>query len=187
MNFVTRKEVLEKLGIHFNTLQNMVKRGDIEYVTVGTYRKYNLDKYIRDNNKTINRRRICYCRVSSKKQASDLENQINMMKEKYPDYEIISDIASGINFNRTGLTELIDIIIKGELDELIVAHKDRLARFGYELIENLVTKYSKGKIIILDNAEDITAHEELTKDILAIMNFYVAKINGYRKYSTIKK
>lgn len=164
----------------------MVNRGDIEYTIVGTYRKYNLDKYIKDNNLFLKpKRNICYCRVSSKKQIEDLNRQIEMMKELYPNYEIIKDIGSGLNFNRNGFNELLDIIIKGELEELIVAHKDRLTRFGFDLVKNLTEKYSNGKIIILNNSESISIHEDLSKDILSIMNFYVAKMNGYRKY-TIK-
>ena len=68
---------------------------------VGRKRSYNLNKYIRDNNIQINKKEnICYCRVSSKKQSEDLERQIEYMRNLYPNYRIISDIGSGLNFNR---------------------------------------------------------------------------------------
>jgi len=104
------------------------------------------------------------------------------MQEKFPTYEIIKDIGSGLNYKRKGLQLIIEKAINGEVEELIIAYKDRLTRFGYELIEDLIKKYSNGKIIILNSTEEKTPMEELTKDILSIMNVYVAKINGLRKY-----
>lgn len=183
INYVPRKKVLEILGIHYQTLYNLVKRKEIETVKVGRVSVYNLDKYIRDNNILINNKeKICYCRVSSQKQKEDLERQINLMKELYPNHKIISDIGSGINFKRKGLEELINMAIKNQIDEVIIAYKDRLARFGFELIENIIKTHSNGKIIILNKSEEKTPTEELTEDIIAIMNVYVAKVNGLRKY-----
>jgi putative resolvase len=182
-NFVTRKIVLETLNIHYNTLQNLVKRKEIEYVTVGRKRSYNLNKYIRDNNIQINKKEnICYCRVSSKKQSEDLERQIEYMRNLYPNYRIISDIGSGLNFNRRGLIEIINMAINSKLENLIIAYKDRLARFGYELIEYIIKNYSNGKITIINKTEESTPLEEVSKDIISIMNIYVAKVNGMRKY-----
>lgn len=106
------------------------------------------------------------------------------MKEKYPNHEIITDIGSGLNYNRIGLDKIIELAISGEINELVIAHKDRLARFGYELIENIIKKYSNGKIVIINSEEEKTPYDEITKDILSIMNVYVAKINGLRKYKT---
>ena len=153
--FVPRKKVLEKLGIHYQTLYNMVERNDIEYIKVGTKHLYNLDKYLRDNG-VINeekKKKICYCRVSSNKQKEDLKRQIEYMEEKYPNHKIISDIASSLNFKRKGLMEIINMAISGEVEELVIAYKDRLARIGYELIENIIIIYSKGKIIIIKTGE----------------------------------
>ena len=72
--------------------------------------------------------------------------------------------------------------INGEIEELVIAYKDRLKRFGYEMIEWLITKYSNGRIIIINKEEEETPVEELTKDIVLIMNVYVAKMNGLRRY-----
>ena len=185
---ISRREVLKTLKIHYQTLANMVRRGDIEVVRIGTKYVYNLEKYLRDNGiQKTNKRKICYCRVSSQKQKPDLMRQIEYMKNKFPTYEIIKDIGSGLNYNRKGLQEIIDIAIKGELEELIITYKDRLARIGYELIENIIKKYSKGKIIIMEKKEEETPNEELVKDIISIMNVYTAKINGLRKYKKLIK
>lgn len=183
LNYVPRKKVLETLGIHYQTLYNLVKRKEIETIKVGRVSVYNLDKYIKDNNILIsNKEKICYCRVSSQKQKEDLDRQINLMKNLYPSHRIISDIGSGLNFKRKGLQELINMAIKNQLDEVVIAYKDRLARFGFDLIENIIKTHSSGKIKILNKSEEKTPSEELTEDIIAIMNVYVAKVNGLRKY-----
>ena len=104
------------------------------------------------------------------------------MTTKYPNNIIIEDIGSGLNLNKRGINKIIHLAIKGKINELVVAYKDRLTRFGFELIEEIITKYSNGKIIILNKSEEISQEEELVKDVMAIMNVYVAKINGLRRY-----
>jgi len=191
--YVGRKQVLETLKIHYNTLYNLTKRKEIEYITVGNKNYYNLNDYILKHklidNKILNikKRKICYCRVSSNKQKNDLERQVTYMKEKYPEYEIIKDIGSGLNYKRKGLLEIIEGSIRGEIEEVVIAYKDRLTRFGYELIEFIIEKYSNGKIIIENKKEEETPQEEIVKDITSIMNVYVAKVNGLRKYKKIMK
>jgi putative resolvase len=104
------------------------------------------------------------------------------MRTKYPDHIIIKDIASGINMNRKGLNKIIDYAIEGRIGEVVIAYKDRLARFGYTQIERLIEKYSGGKIIVLNKRETKDPKEELVDDVLQIMNVFVAKMNGMRKY-----
>jgi len=180
--FVTRKEVLKVLKIHYQTLYKMAEREEIETLKAGSHTLYNLEKYLRGKQILTKRKHICYCRVSSQKQKKDLERQIEYMKEKYPENEIIIDIASGLNYERKGLQKILEYAINGEIEELVIAYKDRLTRFGYEMIEWIIKKYSKGKITIINKSEEKTNTEEITKDVIAIMNIYVAKINGLRKY-----
>ena len=164
-----------------------------ETVQIGNQKLYNVNKFLIDNgvSKDLaikNKKNVCYCRVSSNKQKEDLERQILYMKNKFPSYEIIYDIASGLNYNRKGLKKILNYALNKELNEVIIAYKDRLTRFGYELIEWIITEKSNGRIIILNNDEELTPQEEISKDILAIMNVYVAKNNGLRKYrSQIKQ
>ena len=189
-NYKTRKEACEMLGIHYVTLYRLAERKEIESIKIGERQLYNVNKYLKKikAEDEIKKRKICYCRVSSAKQKEDLNRQIKFMEEKYSGYEIIKDIGSGINMKREGLNKIIDLAINGELGELVIAYKDRLARFGYEMIERIIKEYSNGKIIIINKSEEETPTEEITKDILSIMNVYVAKINGLRKYkSKIKK
>ena len=128
------------------------------------------------------KQKIIYARVSSLGQKNDLERQILSLKNKFPDYKLIKDIGSGMNMNRKGLRKIIDMSIKGEIEEVVVMHKDRLCRFGYELVEDLIKKYSNGKIIIVSKKEDKEPKEELVEDVLQIMNIFVSKMNGLRKY-----
>jgi predicted site-specific integrase-resolvase len=191
--YVGRKKVLETLNIHYNTLYNITKRNEIEYITVGNKNYYNLTEYILRNkieNKKkieVKKRKICYCRVSSNKQKEDLVRQVEYMKKRYPTYEIIKDIGSGLNYKRKGLLEIIEAGIRGEIEEVVITYKDRLTRFGYEIIEYIIEKYSNGKIKVETKEEEQTPQKEIVKDIMSIMNVYVAKINGLRKYKKIIK
>ena len=161
----------------------MVKRGEIEIKRVGNSKMlYNLNKYLRDNCmvEKIPKKNICYCRVSSGKQKEDLERQIKLMKRKYPNHTIIKDIGSGLNFERKGLRELMELAMDNKLGEVVVTYKDRLARIGFELIKWMIESKSNGKIVIINKDEEETVEEELANDVLTIMNVYVAKINGMR-------
>jgi len=109
-----------------------------------------------------------------------LYNVDKYIKDQYPGYLLIEDIGSGLNFNRRGLRKIIKYAISEKIEELVVAYKDRLARFGFELIEDLIKEYSNGRIIILN--KDLEPEEELVKDMLQIMNIFTAKMNGLRKY-----
>ena len=125
---------------------------------------------------------LSYIRVSSLGQKDDLERQEELLLKYYPQNIIIKDIGSGVNLNRRGLRKIIKLAIEGKIDKLIIAYKDRLTRFGYELIEDLIKTYSKGEIIILNKKDDLEPEEELAQDVLQIMNVFVAKMNGLRKY-----
>jgi excisionase family DNA binding protein len=186
----TRKEASKILGVHYHTLYRMAERKEIEVVKVGNRQLYNVDKYLKEKKITKiggTRRKVCYCRVSSKKQKEDLYRQIELMKELYPTHDIISDIGSGLNMKREGLKNILDYAIEGEIEEVVITYKDRLMRFGYELVEHIINKYSEGKIIIINATEEKTVTEEISEDLMAIMNVYVAKINGLRRHKKMIK
>ena len=187
-NYKTPIEASKILGVHWQTLRNWDTNGLIETIrTPGGKRMYNVNKYLQENNKQeiltdkIERKKVCYCRVSTLGQKSDLNHQIDLMKSKYPNYEIVQDIASGLNFNRPGLNKIIKMSLNNELEELIVMYKDRLTRFGFELIETIIKEASNGKITVI-NKTDESPEEELTKDLVSIINVFSAKLNGMRKY-----
>lgn len=202
-NYVSGKKAIEILGVHQQTLYQWDKKGKIDTIrTPGGKRLYNVEKYLRERGVSVDEERknteikhidldkldkikgklnICYARVSSLGQKDDLERQKKILTEKYPDHILIEDIGSGLNLNKRGIRKIIKLAINGKINELVINYKDRLTRFGYELIEDIIKEYSHGKIIILNTKKDITREEELVRDVLEIMNVYVAKVNGMRK------
>ena len=176
------------------------KKGLIETIrTDGNKRLYNIEKYIKNKkcdikknedcekileniNKIDGKLKLTYARVSSHGQINDLERQKDQLKKQYPEHILITDIGSGINLNKYGIRKIVKLAIAGKIEELVIMHKDRLVRFGYELIEDLIKEYSGGKITIVNKKEDITPEEEMAMDVLQIMNVFTAKMNGLRKY-----
>jgi predicted site-specific integrase-resolvase len=196
-DYIGGKKASELLGVHPRTLYLWDKKGSIETIrTPGGKRLYNVKKFLdknipkdeketlKNNTNNNDKLNICYVRVSTHGQKDDLERQKELMKSKYKDYEMIEDIGSGLNLNKRGIRKIIELAIEGKINKLIISHKDRLVRFGYELIEDLIKKYSNGTIEIINEIkEDIKKpEEELVNDVLQIMNVYVAKMNGLRRY-----
>ena len=134
------------------------------------------------NVKPKNRITIGYCRVSSHKQKDDLERQINNMKTyliaKGQPFKIISDIGSGINYKKNGLQELIKSISQNQVEKVVVLYKDRLLRFGFELVEYIASLYNC-KIEIIDNTEK-SEQQELVEDLVQIITVFSCKLQGKR-------
>lgn len=131
------------------------------------------------------RARVLYARVSSAKQRNDLERQQQFLRDHLPDqhpgpcYDI-SDVGSGLNFKRPGLLRLLGLVKAGSVREIVVASRDRLARFGFELIEWLCSECST-KLVVLDNS-DCAPEDELGKDLMAIVQVYCCRWNGRSRY-----
>ena len=127
-----------------------------------------------------------YARVSSRKQMDDLSRQVNYIqtrREEYASYTTLTDIASGINFKRKGLETILESCLQGTIGEVVIAHKDRLSRFGFELIKLLIEK-AGGKITILDDEENKSTEQELAEDLLSIVHIYSCKQMGKRSYKS---
>jgi predicted site-specific integrase-resolvase len=131
---------------------------------------------------------VLYSRVSSAKQRNDLERQQEYLKSNLPhehsgqkvDLIEVYDIGSGINFKRPGLLRVLGLVKSGRVSKLVVASKDRLARFGFELIEWICREF-QCEIIFLDH-QDGAPEEELGKDLMAIVQVYCCRWNGRRCY-----
>ena len=135
--------------------------------------------------KQTNKRNICYCRVSSSSQKEDLERQVEFFRCKYPNHEIIKDIGSGLNFKRKGFNSILDFAIKGDIGEVVVTHKDRLCRFGFELVLRIIES-TNGKILVLDK-EETSPEKELVNDILSIITVFSSRLYGFRSNSIKNK
>jgi predicted site-specific integrase-resolvase len=114
----------------------------------------------------------------------DLERQVDFIRTRrteYNTYTTLSDVASGINFKRKGLETILDSCIQGTIGELVIAHRDRLCRFGFELIRLFVEK-SGGKITVLDDERNKSSEQELSEDLLSIIHIYSCRQMGKRSY-----
>ena len=189
MNYehLTAQQTKDILGCCTKTLQEWDKKGLIEVKrTAGGRRRYKVKKYADDNNlpelvkEPEIRRNVIYSRVSSHDRKDDLERQTKLLQEKYPDYEVVHDIGSGINFQRRGLQKIIQYAVENQLNEIVITYKDRLCRIGYDMIEFIIKKYSNGKITIL-NPSDENRTDEITKDLIEIITVYSSKIHGTRR------
>jgi predicted site-specific integrase-resolvase len=176
MKYETSRKAAEILGVHPNTLRRMANDGEIETIRISGQRKYNVEAYLGAVKSCV----ICYCRVSSYKQKDDLARQVAFMQQRYPEAEIIKDIGSGINFKRKGLNAILERAMRGTQLTVVVAHRDRLARFGHELIR-FVIESNGGKLVVL--SEDALSPEvELTKDLLTILHVFSCRLHGLRNY-----
>lgn len=149
----------------------------------GTISKH-VDEY-RDNQKNNITKGIIYCRVSSKHQIPDLERQIQKLQTLYPTYEVIKDVGSGINFKRPGFLKLFQRAISRDFNEIVVAHKDRFTRFGFEFFEWLFQQFGIS-FVVLDHSTFKTPEQELSEDLLSIVHIFSCRQNGKRKYKIEK-
>ncbi len=152
------------------------------------YRKCDLESALGINeSQNINeqKKNIVYCRVSSKKQSNDLKRQSEFLRSLYPEYILIEDVGSGINFTRKGLQTILEYAMQGNLGEVVVAHRDRLSRFGFELLEVIISK-GGGSITVLENESGKSKEEELAEDLLAIIHVFNCRQMGKRRYGNKK-
>ena len=166
------------LGLHPQTLRNYAQQGKITfYRNSAGQRLYDVETYLHGKSAP---QLVCYCRVSSAKQRGDLNRQVAQMRQLYPDAEVVTDIAGGLNWQRKGLLSILERLHRGDKLDVVVAHRDRLARFGFELIEWLVQQ-NGGRVVVL-NQPDASPQSELTEDLLAILHTFSCRMHGLRRY-----
>ncbi len=182
--FVPSRKAAKLLGLHPHTLRKYADNGSIRTIrNEAGQRLYDVDSYI---GHASNERTVCYARVSTYKQRADLDRQCAALREKYPDSETISDIGSGLNFKRKGLISLLERALSGEKLCVVITWRDRLARFGFDLIEWLV-KRNGGRIVVLHKVES-SPQSELAADLIAIITCFSARMPGLGSYrNAIKK
>ena len=187
MSYYTIGEFSKKVGLSINTLRNWDKDGKLKpaYVTDGGHRYYSDDQLNRLIGIKLEKQEkitIGYARVSSHKQKDDLERQIDNVKmyllAKGQPFEIISDIGSGMNYKKRGIQELIKRITENRVEKVVVLYKDRLLRFGFELIEYIASLYNC-EIEIIDNTEK-TEQQELVEELVQIVTVFSCKLQGKR-------
>ena len=174
------------LGVSAQTLRNGDKKGKLHphHTSSNGYRYYSHEQLnqVMNVKPNLDRSVIGYCRVSSNKQKDDLERQIENMKlyltAQGKPFEIISDIGSGINYKKKGLKELMKRISQNKVDKVVVFYKDRLLRFGFELVEYIASLYDCD-IEIIDHTEK-TEQQELVEDLVQIITVFSCKLQDKR-------
>ena len=188
MQYYSTGKFARLIGKTEQTLRNWDKRGIFKpiYIAPSGYRYYSqqqLNHFIGIKNPEMKPRKIIgYCRVSSNKQKDDLERQIDNVRmymiAKGYQFEIIQDIGSGINYDKKGLNQLLDLVTNSEVEKIVILYKDRLLRFGFELVENLCKKYGTS-IEIIDQTEK-TEEQELVEDLAQIVTVFSCRLQGKR-------
>lgn len=188
MSLMSIGKFSKEIGISINHLRLLHKTGELVPVkiTKGGTRYYSdeqLNDYLGLDKK--DKKVILYARVSTKQQKDELKNQIKNLKEyaysKGYNFEIISDIGSGINYKKEGLKKLLEKINNSEISKIVVLYKDRLISFGFELIEFLAN-INNIEIEIIDNTT--ISKEELTNDLIQIITVFANKLYGSHSKKT---
>jgi putative resolvase len=191
MKYYSIHDMSKILGVTPQTLRNWDAKGKLrpDHTRDNGYRYYSQKQLndflgIQDNGRKV----VGYCRVSSNKQKDDLARQVASMDEYLKSlgakYEIIQDVGSGINYTKKGLRQLLKSINRKEVSKVVVFYKDRLLRFGFELIE-YVANINGCEIEVLDSTEK-SEQEELVEDLVQIITVFSCKLQGKRANKTCK-
>ncbi|WP_375628477.1 IS607 family transposase [Bartonella sp. TT67HLJMS] len=185
--FIGIGKAAQVLGVSISTLRRWEGEGKIiSEHTAGGHRRYDLSKLrpeLFHSGELSQRKTIAYARVSSHDQKDDLERQKQVLElycaSQGWTYELISDLGSGMNYRKKGLKRLLDALIENEIGRLVITHKDRLLRFGAELVF-AICEAKQVEVVILNQGEESSFEEDLAKDVLEIITVFSARLYGSR-------
>lgn len=175
------------LGVSAQTLRRWEREGRIEPAqrTTGGQRRYDLASIGHEKRKSAPsiRKTVAYARVSSHDQKDDLERQKEMLSMYCASqgwtFEVVADLGSGMNYRKRGLKKLLEGIIEGDIGRLVLTHKDRLLRFGAELLFSICEE--KGvEVVLINQGDEPSFEEELAQDVLEIITVFSARLYGSR-------
>ena len=169
------------------TLQKWDRAGQLKAFRTPTNRRYYTHAQYLEfiGQKAEAKKIISYCRVSSSGQKKDLISQ-KVAVEQFcmaagkPVAESLDDIGSGLNYKRKHFLRIMEMVERGEVSEIVIAHKDRLVRFGFEWFEKFCADH--GCKIIVMNAESMSPEAEMTQDLLSVIHCFSSRLHGLRKY-----
>lgn len=188
MELMSIGKFAKSVGVTTTTLRRMHESGELipAHITKGGTRYYSTEQLKMFQTANADRIVIGYCRVSTPTQKDDLETQVQNVKSymyaKGYQFDIIQDIGSGINYKKKGLRELINRIENNEVSKVVILYKDRLIRFGFELIEYLC-EINNVEIEIIDNSE-YSKEQELTDDLIQIITVFANRLYGQKSKKT---
>ncbi|AMD31279.1 IS607 family transposase [Acidilobus sp. 7A] len=181
------KEVCERLGISYTTLRDYVKRGYIKPVlTPGGKWRFREEDVERLIGVVVKQRRVVlYARASSNSQRDDLEGQVKVLEDwarqnNIVDYEVVTDIGSGLDEDRRGFEKLLTLAVERKISKIVIAYPDRLTRFGFKTIEELLRPF--GVEIVVLSHEDKDPREELVEDLITVISHFAGKLYGMRSH-----
>ncbi|KOR34198.1 MULTISPECIES: IS607 family transposase [Planktothricoides] len=184
--YTSPSETSQYFGVCLHTLRRWERDGKIQAIrTPSGQRRYDIASYTGISNERTQRAIIAYARVSSRGQKADLDRQAAKLLELYPNAELVTDIASGLNFKRKGLRAILERVRQGDVGFIVVAHRDRLVRFGFDLISWLC-ELDGTKILVL-NQDSLSPERELVEDILAIVHIFSRQLYRLTKYKSAIK
>ncbi len=180
--YLSPKQVQERFGYHPKTLSRWADEGKIKYTkSPGGHRRYllsSLEELAAETNDT--KEIILYVRVSTHSQKEDLASQREYVSSYYPQCKCISDIGSGLNFKRKKFLKLMEQVAAHQIKKIVVAHKDRLCRFGFDFVERFCN-LNGCQIEVLNNTYK-SPHQELMDDFMAVMHCFSSKLYFLRSY-----
>ena len=188
MELLSIGKFAKTVGVTTTTLRRMHQSGELipAHISNGGTRYYSTEQLKLFQSSNNERIVIGYCRVSTPSQKDDLETQVQNVKSymyaKGYKFDIIKDIGSGINYKKKGLKELINRIENNEVSKVVILYKDRLIRFGFELIEYLC-EINNVEIEVIDNSE-CSKEKELTDDLIQIITVFANRLYGQRTNKT---
>jgi len=180
--YVKAAEYAKLFKVHPQTLRRWAESGKVQFKwSPGGIRLYRLPDADRSGGEPVEEKKVVYARVSSSKQKDDLQRQADYLLSKFPGHRLVTDVGSGINWKRKGLLSLLDAANTGDLQELVVATRDRLCRFAFDLLQHIFTQRGV-RLVVLDSA-DMSPEQELSDDLLSIVQIFCCRRNGKRRYS----
>ena len=195
-DFLSINEAAKHAGLSIQTIRKYCDAKKIKCFKTpsGGHRridKQDLEKFLSDDFiikkvSSDTKNNFIYARVSSRKQLDDLSTQVSYIQQRrkeYASYTTITDIASGINFKRKGIKIILESCLQGTIGEVVIAHRDRLSRFGFDLIK-LIIQEAGGTLTVLDDEKNKSTEQELAEDLLSIIHIYSCRQMGKRSYKS---
>ena len=184
--YISIGKVAEEMAVSTQTIRNWEKEGYFKDVvrTFGGHRRFNKEEIYGEDKK--GQKTIIYSRVSSHEQKADLKRQTEELKEyceklEIENIEVLEDAGSGINYKKRGLKKLINEVVLGRVKTIVINFKDRLLRFGMEMLEQ-ICELNKVNIIIVNDREEKSFEDRLVEDVLAILTVFCSRIYGRRSH-----
>lgn len=183
------KNFAELVGVSVKTLQRWDREGILKSNRSPTNRRYyTYEQYLQFKGITAqkdSRKLVIYARVSTRKQKDDLQNQISFLRQFCNARglivdECIEDYGSGLNYNRKNWNTLLDSVMEQKIKTIVITHKDRFIRFGYDWFEKFCMKFDTNILVV--NNEELSPQEELVEDIISILHVFSCRLHGLRKY-----